>query len=450
MSNRHDDSIFMRNIQRGIEKGYISLSSDNAKITYRCCRDYMASFKRPEEKVRASCFAELILDYDYPNKRIDFEVIVPRRKTEDRADIIIYEDDELKKPYLVVECKKDGITDAEFKQAIEQAFGNANSMRAKYAAVVAGITKTAFDIAGFKPSEREKNVISDIPKKYGKTPKYRFLKGDTKNDLKIVSRDDLIRVLQKCHDTVWQGGKLAPTTAFDEISKILFCKLRDEKLTKREEYYKFQIGTHELAEEIYDRVDAIYQKAKKEDSEVFKEDIRLDPKIVYNVVEHLQALAIGKIDLDTKGIAFEKFMEDFFKGKMGQFFTPREIIRFCVKMLNPELSDLVLDPACGSGGFLLNTLDSVRDFTAHNYDEMEADMIWHNFAMNNLYGVEINDQIARVCKMNMIIHDDGHKNVISTDSLRNFDEIADIHKGFAKDKFDIILTNPPFGAVVKS
>lgn len=443
-------SIFSRNIQRGVDKGIITVAPDESKITYRCSRDYATGFKNPEEKVRASYFAELILDYDYPTKRIDFEVIVPRRTPEDRADIVIYEDDDLKKPYLIVETKKDGITDAEFKQAIEQAFGNANSLRGKFATVVAGTTKTAFDIAGFKPSEREKNVISDIPKKYGKTPKYRYYKNKPENDLKTVSKEELISALEKCHDTVWQGGKLAPTTAFDEIAKLLFCKLRDEKLTKREEAYKFQIGTHESAEEVYDRIELIYLRAKMEDSEVFKENIRLEPKIVYNVIEHLQGLAINKIDLDTKGIAFEKFMEDFFKGKMGQFFTPREIIRFCVQMLHPERGDLVLDPACGSGGFLLNTLDSVRDYAEHNYDEKEAWEHWHNFAMNNLYGIEINDQIARICKMNMIIHDDGHTNIISTDSLQNYDDIADIHKGFQRGHFDIILTNPPFGATVKS
>ena len=451
MTNNNDkSSIFLQNTERGKQEGLITLTDDNARITYHCSREYSTSFKNPEETVRASYFVELVLDYQYPKNQIDIEVTVPRRTPEDRADIVIYEDDDLKTPYLVIECKKDGVTDAEFKQAIEQAFGNANSLRAKFAMVVAGTTKTAFDIAGFKPSEREKNVIADIPVKYGRTPKYRFIKGEEGKELKTVSKDELITALGKSHDTVWQGGKLAPTTAFDEVSKLLFCKLRDEKLTKRDEPYKFQIGTHETADEVFKRVNSIYLKAKQEDSEVFKEDIRLDPKVVYSVVEHLQELAINKIDLDTKGIAFERFMEDFFKGKMGQFFTPREIIRFCVEMMNPQRGDLVLDPACGSGGFLLNSLDKVRDYAEKNYDEWEAKEYWHSFAMNNLYGIEINDQIARICKMNMIIHDDGHTNIISTDSLRDFNEISDIHKSFDKDRFDLILTNPPFGAVVKS
>jgi type I restriction enzyme M protein len=443
-------SIFLKNIKRGIAANLISFNEDQSRITYHCSRNYSASFKNPEEQVRASYFTELILDYQYSQEKIDIEVIVPRRTPEDRADIVIYEDRELKKPYLVVECKKDGITDAEYKQAIEQAFGNANSLRAQFASLVAGTTKTAFDVAGFKPSERERNVIADIPVKYGKAPKFRFIKGDNTNDVEIVSREELIRALEKAHDTVWQGGKLAPTTAFDEVAKLLFCKLKDEKDTPRGEIYKFQIGTHESPKEVYDRIDAIYQRAKRDDAEVFKEDIRLDHKIVYTVVEHLQSIAFVKTDLDTKGVAFERFIGDFFRGKMGQFFTPREIIKFSVQMLNPTKNDLVLDPAAGSGGFLLNTLDEVRSIAEKNYNEREAWQHWHNFARNNLYGIEINDQIARVCKMNMIIHDDGHTNVISTDSLTDFDEIKKTFPNFQKDHFDIILTNPPFGAEIKS
>lgn len=448
-NNDNNKSIFLSNISRGIAKGFIELSNDNTRITYLCKRRYSTSFKNPEEKVRGSFFVELVLDYQYPKEKIDFEVIIPKRTPGDFADIVIYEDDELKNPYIVVECKRDGISDSEFKQAIEQLFGNSNSIRSKYAILIAGITKRAYDIEGFQPSERERNVIADIPVKYGKAPIYRYIKGDKLRDIKIISRDELIRTLGKAHDTVWQGGKRSPTTAFDEIAKLLFCKLKDEKNTLKGKEYKFQIGTHETTEEVFKRINSIYQKAKQEDAEVFKEDIRLDDKIIYNVVEHLQGINFSKTDLDTKGVAFEKFMTDFFKGKMGQFFTPREIVQFCVKILDPQREHIILDPACGSGGFLLNTMDHIRIFAENNYDEKDAWTHWHNFAMKNLYGIEINDQIARVCKMNMIIHDDGHTNIINTDALSDFKEILEVKKDFKPNFFDMILTNPPFGAVAK-
>jgi len=445
-----EESVFQRHIKRGAEKGIISFSDEQAKITYKCKRNYSTSFKNPEETIRAAYFVELVLDYSYPQKRIDMEVTVPRRTPEDRADIVVYEDDECMNTFLVVECKRDGITDAQFKQAIEQAFGNANSLRSKYASVVAGNTRTAFDIARFKPSERDKNVIADIPKKYGEAPKYKFIKGDKERDLKVVSRDELIKALKKCHDTVWEGGKRAPTDAFDEVSKLLFCKLRDEKYKVNGDIYDFQIGTKETIEEVYKRVNTIYQKAKREDEDVFREDIRVEPAIVYAVVEHLQELAINKIDLDAKGIAFERFMQDFFIGKMGQFFTPRNIVDFAVKMMNPKFHQKVIDPACGSGGFLLHVLDYLRTNAENNYDSIEAQRLWHEFALRRLYGIEINDQIARVCKMHMIIHDDGHTNIIGADSLENFSYIQSIRKDFKASEFDLLLTNPPFGAMVKS
>ena len=136
---------------------------------------------------------------------------------------------------------------------------------------------------------------------------------------------------------------------------------------------------------------------------------------------------------------------------MGQFFTPREIIKFCVKMLNPTTNQLVLDPACGSGGFLLNSMDFIRERAEEEYgdDPVNAYRMWHDFAKENICGIEINDQIARVCKMNMIIHDDGHSNVISTDALEDMQEIKKIHRKFGVEEFDLILTNPPFGAKVK-
>lgn len=276
-----------------------------------------------------------------------------------------------------------------------------------------------------------------------------FIKGHPQLDLKIVSRDALIRCLEKCQDTVWQGGKLAPTAAFDEVSKLLFCKLKDEKCVKSGSFYAFQAGTQESPYEVCKRIDSIYQRAKKEDKDVFKGDIRLEPKIVYAVVGHLQELAIHKIDPDTKGVAFEKFIQDFFRGKMGQFFTPRKLVDFNIKMLAPQLNDRILDPSCGSGGFLLSCLTHVRNYCEENFDENEAGDLWNAFAKNNLFGIEINDQVARMCKMNMILHGDGHSNIISTDALNFIKKIQKSNKQFAFNSFDIIPANPPFGATIK-
>ena len=441
-------------LYKGIENNLISFNDENTRIYYNVKTKKNYNYKDPEEKIRACVFIRLVLDYGYDIEDIDFEVIVPRRTPEDLADIVVYKKGNDKQPYLVVECKKDGISDSQFEQAIEQVFGNANSLRAKYAWVVAGNTETAFDIDNFDSMEREKNVISQIPVSYGKTPEFRFKKEkkglkESKNSLKIVSREELIKTLEKCHDTVWQGGKLNPSDAFDEVSKILFCKLQDEKKTKVDGFYKFQVGTHEKATNVAQRIHGLYKEGKEQDPNVFSEDIKLENDIIYKTVEHLQSININKTDLDSKGVAFERFMGDFFKGKMGQYFTPRNIVDFCVKMLFIKQNERVIDPACGSGGFLLHAMDLIRKEAEANYDdENEIFSYWHDFASKNLFGIEINEQIARVCKMNMIIHDDGHTNVISADSLDNIEKHTKLNSQFKKENFDIILTNPPFGAKV--
>ncbi len=438
-------------LQIGQQKGYIELLNEGTTIHY-ITPNKKDRFTDPEEQVRARFYVELIEHFQYSPNRIDLEVQVPRRTPSDRADIVVFQDDEKKDPFIVVECKKDGISEAEFDQAIEQAFGNCNSLGGYYTAVIAGNTRRSFDVKNYKPGERSENIIADPPIGYGKVQEWRFLKGVPNSELTVIERSDLIRVLEKCHDTLWQGGKFAPTQAFDELAKILFIKIRDEKKARRDgEPYDFQIKTHETSESVANRINALYQEAKAQDPEVFTENIEIDENRLFSVVNHLQGISLNQTDLDVKGVAFERFLGNFFKGEIGQFFTPREVVEFMVDMVTPHHENLILDPACGSGGFLLHAMDYIRKQASDYYEEGSREHYthWHDFAEKRLFGIEVNDSIARVAKMNMIIHDDGHSNVISNDALVGFDNLYNQHREFEEDKFDVILTNPPFGAVIK-
>ncbi|ESQ81199.1 hypothetical protein AEYBE204_02365 [Asticcacaulis sp. YBE204] len=151
-------------------------------------------------------------------------------------------------------------------------------------------------------------------------------------------------------------------------------------------------------------------------------------------------------------------MTGFFRGEFGQYFTPRNIVKFIVDALPINHDSVVIDTSCGSGGFLLHALDKVR----READKMAEDGYfkpksvqhhkhWHDFAEKNLFGIEISEGIARTAKMNMIIHDDGHTNVIAFDGLESIETMRDRTKnqGFKPNSFDYIITNPPFGAKVK-
>lgn len=189
---------------------------------------------------------------------------------------------------------------------------------------------------------------------------------------------------------------------------------------------------------------------------MFKDDIKLDKHKIYTVVQYLQDINLSKTDLDAKGVAFQSFMGEFFRGDFGQFFTPKPIVEFIVNSLPIKKDWKILDTSCGSGGFLLYALKAMRD----EADELFSDEIgsaawkgyWHEFAEKHLFGIEINEQISRVAKMNMIIHDDGHTNIITNDGLKNNRsiEIENRNLKFQDGTFDLIMTNPPFGSTIKA
>ncbi|MCZ7648505.1 MAG: N-6 DNA methylase [Planctomycetota bacterium] len=229
-------------------------------------------------------------------------------------------------------------------------------------------------------------------------------------------------------------------------------KVRDEKsLRKKGEPYEFQIKTDESAHTLAARIKSMYTVEMNREPDVFKEPIKIDDGTLKMCVSHLEGINFNKTDLDTKGVAFEQFLDGFFKGDFGQYFTPREIIQFCVEMLNPTAGDMTLDPACGSGGFLLYAMDHVRHAAEkiHADEPTEAFAHWHDFAKDRLFGIEINDEISRVAKMNMILHDDGHTNIIGFDALEKMDRLKAERRKLHADNFDLVLTNPPFGAMIK-
>ena len=327
------------------------------------------------------------------------------------------------------------------------------------------------------PLHKEKEVKKDAPDipQYGvtKLAKYKYTKGGydanvvedkveygKQNffELETVSEEELTRRFKQAHQALWAGGELNPSEAFDELDKLIFCKIWDERHPRKTgEPYAFQIFSEETEEkttkELYNRIVELYAEGKKRDPEVFKDNIRLSPQKVKTVVGYLEGINLSKTDLDSKGRAFEAFMGSYFRGDFGQFFTPRNIVKFIVEVLPIDNTSRVLDTSCGSGGFLLYALDKIRAQADEYYDSNSVEHYrhWHDFAEKNLYGIEINEQIARTAKMNMIIHDDGHTNVIASDGLLPSDDMIKKsgNKEFKYDSFDFIITNPPFGSTVK-
>jgi len=466
-------------IPQGVQKGLIKFDDEQKYITY-VHQNKKRNYTNPEERVQAETFLKLILTYGYDTKRIRLFVAVTMGASIKEADIIVYNDDQCRSPHIVVECKKQDVSEAEFIQAVEQAFSYAVADGASFVWVTSGIKEQYYQVPKEKPKDRI--TIPDIPQ-YGvaKLARYKYAKGGgTSNgqklfELEVVTEDELTRRFKQAHQSLWGGGELNPSSAFDELDKLIFCKLWDErKARKKGQPYDFQIfqasndGADEKTaqeleqqanKELSQRIKALYDEGRKKDPEVFKDDIRLSPEKLRTVVGYLEGINLGKTDLDSKGRAFETFMGSFFRGDFGQYFTPRAIVKFIVDVLPINHESLVLDTSCGSGGFLLHALDKVRKEANEYYPDYKTDLDeakqhythWHEFAANNLFGIEINEQIARVAKMNMIIHDDGHTNVIASDGLRSSEDLIKRsgNAGFAYSRFNFIITNPPFGSVIK-
>ncbi len=469
-------------IQIGIEKGIISFNDDMSRITY-IYQNKHRNYNNPEEKVQAEAFLRLIIDYKYPINRIKLFVAVPMGSETKEADIVVFKDDLCLMPYILVECKKQEVSEAEFQQAIGQAYSYAFAMAGelKYVWVTSGIKSDYFEV---DQNSNTRNQLPDIPQ-FGVTNiatyKYvydaQYLPEESGKqrffDLSVIDQSELTRRFKQAHEALWAGGQLNPSEAFDELDKLIFCKIWDErKPRKMGEPYDFQIITvpkeieknenkRRLIENdnLYNRIMALYEEGRKKDQEVFRDNIRLTPEKIRTVVSYLESVNLGETDLDSKGRAFETFMGSFFRGNFGQYFTPREIVKFIVDVLPIEHDSKVLDTSCGSGGFLLYALNKVRNKATELYPNYAKDVrqhdrwfkYWHDFAEKNLYGIEISEQISRAAKMNMIIHDDGHTNVITSDGLISDETIITKtnNQGFKYETFDFIITNPPFGSTIR-
>jgi type I restriction enzyme M protein len=453
----------MNLVEEGINRKLIRFEDDEKYVIY-LNENRRRNYANPEEKVQVETYLKLVLIYNYLPNRIRQFVFVTMGSEIKEADIIVFNDEECKSPHIVVECKKEEVSELEFEQATNQGFAYAYALAGtiKYVWVTSRLKDVYFQV------DKEKHIkisIPDIPQ-YGvdKLAQYKYAKsGGVSNkqklfELQVVTEDELTRRFKQAHQALWGGGELNPSEAFDELDKLIFCKIWDErKARKKGERYDFQIFTESTEEktnkELLKRIKDLYEEGRKKDPEVFKDGIRLSATKCRTVVGYLESVDLSRTDLDSKGRAFETFMGSFFRGDFGQYFTPRPIVKFIVDVLPIKNDSLVLDTSCGSAGFLLHALDKIRRQASEYYEENTTDYYkyWHDFAEKNLYGIEINEQIARTAKMNMIIHDDGHTNVIAADGLLPDDKLREKtnHQGFKYNHFDFIITNPPFGSIVR-
>lgn len=440
-------------IEEAKHRGYLEFNKDRSTITYLCGRRYSDDFTDPEEKVRAWVYSWLIISKGYPAHHIEVERLVPRRTPSDWADIVVFCDADRTDPYLVVEAKEENCSEADWRQAIEQGFGYANSLRTtRYLLVDRGRDSILFDIQNYPPTERQRNRLGDrtsLAANYGIAQQFRLVAGHT-NDIGSIGPRKLETYIRRAHAAIWAGGRRDPLTAFDEWSKLLFAKIWDERHTPNGEYRHFQVSPNETIAQTASRVRNRFQEARRGDPSIFMDDrIRLPDDKIAEVVQIIEQIGFTLCDIDALGTAFEHFFSAVFRGELGQYFTRRELVRFVCGVLRPKDTDFVLDPTAGSGGFLLETLIQVWHFIDDNYaGQAEAERRRIDFALHHLYGIEIHPTLSRVCKTNLLIHKDGHTNIEAERSCLD-STFSNPNLRADGSIFTLVVGNPPFGDEVR-
>ncbi len=265
----------------------------------------------------------------------------------------------------------------------------------------------------------------------------------------LEKNDGLLRVFEDVHNHIYANDGLSPEQALDEAIKILFLKIYDEKNKK----YEFKITPDEFDNVTNGKNETVFLNRFKElqqntfdyFSNLFEkgEKIKLKNSTLGFVVNKLQNIDLLNSSNDVKGLAFQKFIHSSQRVGRGQFFTPEQVVKLCVEILQPQANEIILDPACGSGGFLSSALQ---------YIGINEPAKVKKFAKDNIYGIEINRTAAKIAKMRMILDGDGFSNIVQHDSLSDWSDIdlelnktsnskVKTYQGF----FDVILTNPPFG-----
>lgn len=453
---------------------------------------------KPEEKVRQEYICRLVSNYGYSLEQMRQEVTVAegnkRGTGRASADIVVWKSKEevyKKPPVIVVECKADNLTI--ISDDYFQGSHYARYVKAPFF-VTTNLKQTKvfkINLEGF-PKDIEDEVI-DIPDAsvINNSKKIDELLKQTK----AFTRDEFSKLLFKCHNIIRNNDKLSPEAAFDEISKILFIKIRyersntgtqvfskDEFSKARESYEKYKpSGGVEFYQFLFEQTKKDF---KNDDLFDENETIRIRENSFEAIVKELEKYNLSTTSDDVKGIAFEQFLGKTFRGELGQFFTPRTIVDFMVEILDPQEDEKICDPCCGSGGFLIKAFEYVRAKIEqeiheakdkikkeHYNEEYESltdegkakvdEKVNNLFAILNqeldinneksrirtlsydcVFGTDANPRMSRTAKMNMIMHGDGHGGVHHNDGLLNVN-------GIFENRFDIILTNPPFGSRVE-
>ncbi|WP_141620302.1 N-6 DNA methylase [Myxococcus sp. AB036A] len=419
----------------------------------------------PEEYVRQEIAKSLVREYGYAKAQIAVEFTLRIGTRKPRADLVIFPPGSAHKQehaQIIIECKAPTVKAADKNDGV----GQLQSYMAACPNVTYGMWTNG--VGGERECYRrivkggkiEIVPVGDIPK---------FGGDDEGNDrpkfdqLKPATSDALLFAFRRCHNYIAGNQGLQKPQAFWELLKLIFCKIHDERHNDVVEFYAGGDERHGVngPMKVKKRIDDLFARVRDDYPSIFRkgESIELQPVVLAYLVAQLQMYSLLESDIDVKGRAYEEIVGSNLRGDRGEFFTPRNVCAMAVAMLDPGEKQVIIDPACGTGGFLITSMNHVIEKIraaelakwGHKIDRAERAVRERirKFAENFIIGLDFNPELVKASKMNMVMNNDGAGGLYQANSLADpmtWDD--DIRKQGLLGNVDLLFTNPPFGSKI--
>ena len=422
--------------------------------------DYISGLEinsSPEEVDATQPYSKILVDdYGYPKNNIQtrpqFRVKVrpSDKKKEFPVDIAVFSDSKKKDgtEYIVVECKKDNVKDGVSQLKDYLRFCHASL----------GVWFNGKDIRYLRKFESNGKIefeeIPNIPRHGQKLIDIgKFLR----RDLKVPKNLKTIFKSSRNYLAANNVGTVRDEQLAQQLINLIFCKIYDEKFTEPNSLVRFRVGLEDSNEEVQERINLLFKEVKSKYKDVISanDKIELDSKSLRHIIASMQGYCIIDSKRDAVSDAFEVFIGKALKGDKGQFFTPRNVVKMMIEIIDPDVDDMILDPASGSGGFLVEALRFCwekieKNGTKFNWNRENLLEEKKSFAIKSIHGMELDNFLTKVCKAYMAIIGDGKGAVFVGDSLEipnNWDLRIRQHIGL--NRFNVVITNPPFGKDLK-
>lgn len=415
-----------------------------------------------EEYVRQEIAKSLVREYDYRKSDISVEFMLRLGTRRPRADLVIFDEGDAHdqdRARIIVECKSRKIKPTSRKDGV----GQLHSYMAACPSVAYGMWTNGVERICYRRVDADGKVrfeeIPDIPSRGSSEDEAERPRFD---QLKAASSDALLFAFRRCHNYIAGNQGLQKPEAFWELLKIIFCKIHDERTSDEIQFYATSKERHGLNGRLRAkrRLDRLFDQVKAEFLTIFRENeaIELNPEVLAYIVSQMQMYSLLESDVDVKGRAYEEIVGSNLRGDRGEFFTPRNVCKMTVAMLDPGERQLILDPACGTGGFLITAMnyviEKIRDAEISKWgaiDRAEAAIRERvrRVARAFIVGMDLNPNLVKATKMNMVMNNDGAGGLFQANSLKAPVTWEDeLRTRDLLGRVDLIFTNPPFGSKI--